>query len=237
MDEVAVDVPYVRGVWGNRESSPGSTARALLTFLDDLAALDPALTSWAVDEGKPLPDDATGVTALLAEQVERARADEPWRVTVTSTADRHRAVAVTVRDGNRKAHPIYLNEVIVEPTPVAEDRSLFTAHGSALLESVVRVWRPDVVTLADLRLQRAQTSDRRRPPVGGLTWFADTCGALPDVLPEGARTYRLRAGTAVDLLDDSGAFPSSDRVAEVAAWLDRVGVRESLPQVQRAVVA
>lgn len=237
MDEVGADVPYVRGAWGSRPSSPARTAAALHGFLGELAALDPTLTSWAVEEGSPLPGDPESLTALIIEQAARARAAEPWRLTVTSTGDRRRAVAVTVRDGNQKNHPIYLNEVIVEPTPVAGERSLFTAHGRALLDGVVRRWQPDVVTLADLRLQRAQTSARRRPPVGGLTWFADTCGSLPNVLPEGARTYRLEAGTCVDLLDGHGAFPSSDRVAEVAAWLDRAGVRESLPHVQRAVVA
>ena len=228
-DEVEVDEPYLKGLWGIRASSPAVTATALLGFLDDLAALYPALSSWALDERTTLPTEPERVAELLAQ----SRPDEPWQLTATSTADRWRAVSVTVRDGNRSTHPIYLNEVTVEPTPVALDSSVLPRHARALLEHAVRRWRPEVVTLATLRLQRAQTSARRRPPVGGLTWFADTRGAVPPVLPEGARTYRLGAGTAVDLLGEDGSFPTPERVAEVALGLDRLGLREPLPQVQR----
>jgi len=211
---------------------------ALLALLDSLGTVDPLLTQWMVDEVTPVPVDVPELAAM----VERGggkprRPGEAWRVTIVSNGGQDQAVAVTVREGNEKTHWVYVNEVVVRPAPTFDGRAFFDRHGGRILECVVRVWHPDFATFVGPALGAVQKVEPRRPPVGGLTWFADHLGPVPAVLPEGATTRRFEGGTLVDLLEDDGALPQPDRVAEVAAWLERVGLRDPLPQVQPKVVA
>jgi len=236
--DVPLEQPYVRAVWGNRPTTPQLLAETVLALLESLATIDPLLTQWMVDEATPVPQSGDELASMVERRAgKRKLPGEAWRLTIVSNGGSDESVSLTVREGNEKPHWVYLNEVVVAPSPTFDGRAFFDRHGGRLLECVVRVWHPDFATFMGDALHAVQKVERRRPPVGGLTWFADHLGPVPPVLPEGARTRRLANGTLVDLLEDDGALPQPDRVAEVVAWLERVGLRDPLPQVQPQVVA
>lgn len=228
---------YLMGAWGNRQRSAEQISADLLATLEAFAQIDAVvLTDWVQHSRAALSVDLESVTRLV--KLSAMPAEPPgmgWAPAVVSgsLASDRPGVALTLTDGTTSESPIVSGEINVEPTRGWDGDAFLLAHAEPLFDTLVSRWSPDWLAITCLPYLDAQPDGRRRPVIGAVSWLADTLGPLPAPLPDGAQIRPLHQGNVIDLRTQQDALPEVSAVAEVAAWLDRVGVLRDIPQWQQ----
>lgn len=240
MEAIPENGPYIIAYWGGRTRTPEQVARAVLGTLHDLSRLDVLLGDWRTVDGVPVERDVRA----LADHLEHCPAydSDPggsWATTFSSSGTDLDGYLLSFCDGTLKEQPVTLNLLEIMPKPSHGGPDALRAHAAAIVEAVVRHWRPDSAAQEDLAIAgELPPVGRRTPRLGRVTWLAGHLGAvsldLPEQLP-GLEVRTLQGGTLLELQPpewDEGPFVH-DQAARLAELLEDAGLLRDIPLTQR----
>lgn len=236
----------LRAVWGGRAERAEEIASRTKFMLAHFKSLGEWLAEpfWSTE-----PRLVSGDLELLSELVlggyetDETSAEPLWPLGTSFTILQNpfaigsdRNILINARLGVAKGwQGMSVNSIVITfrfgGDSITRDAKEVMFHGDSLVREVVRIWKPDAVSLDSVELLAGQESDPiEYPTIGYISWLADqvVTGDLSQV--NRAHRERVDRGTMLSL------DPSSDRLVEEGLLLvDQVfgaGILRPIPAMQ-----